>query len=96
MQSIKLIDSNVGPSLNLIGPSTVNQKPKSQFLRGSDLNTQNLILSDTYDANNSSTSEKMKVKVRFNDTELNSYKVMQHLNDIYGNSKNNPESPENL
>jgi hypothetical protein len=34
----------------------------------------------------------MKVKVKVHDTDLNSYKVMQHLSDVYG-SNNNPESP---
>ncbi len=39
MQSIKLIDSNIGPQLNNIGLVNVNHKPKSQFIRGNDLNT---------------------------------------------------------
>ncbi len=37
----------------------------------------------------------MKLKVKLNDTEINSYKVIQHLNDVYGKPRNNPESPEN-
>jgi len=35
----------------------------------------------------------MKLKVKFNNTDLNSYKVIQHLNDVYNlNSTRNPES----
>eukprot|EP00347_Sterkiella_histriomuscorum_P008992 403342943 len=51
----------------------------------------NINASPLNQSQNLTDSQRMRLKVKFNNTEVNSYKVLQHMNEVFGNSKRNSE-----